>query len=67
LVFSLLNYQDDARPHKHKIYYGNGNKSEKSKKNDKQSNNEPENKQAGILSLHIAGTRSSVRLKKAPK
>jgi hypothetical protein len=34
---------------------------------DKQSNDEPENKQTGILSLDIAGTRSSVRQKKAPK
>ena len=39
----------------------------KNLKKDKQSNNEPENKQTGTLSLDIAGTRSSVRQKKAPK
>jgi len=39
----------------------------KNLKNDKESNNEPENKQAGTLSLHIAGMRSSIRLKKSPK
>ena len=39
----------------------------KSLKKDKQSNNESENKQIGTLSLDKAGTRSSIRQKKAPK
>jgi len=34
---------------------------------DKQSNNESENKKTGTLSVDIAGTRSSIRQKKAPK
>jgi len=39
----------------------------KNLKKDKQTNNELENKQIGTLSLDIAGTRSSIRQKKAPK
>ena len=39
----------------------------KNLKKDKQSNNEPEYKQTGTLSLDIAGTRSSIRQKKAPQ
>jgi len=39
LVFSLLNYQDDARPHKHKTHFGFNNLKKKKRKEKKRKEN----------------------------